>query len=56
MKNKHDTPAMNLTREETDALEQFLAVSTDGRMAGAAIEHALLTSLAFALRRTARGC
>ena len=56
MKNKNDTPTMKLSGEESDILEQFLAISTDGRIAGAAIEHALLTSLAFALRRTARGC
>jgi hypothetical protein len=49
-----DFPVVELTREESDMLLRFLAVSAESRAAGKSLEHRLLTSLAFALRRLNR--
>lgn len=47
---------LQLTREESELLQRFIALSTNERVASMSLENALLTSLAFALRNTTKGC
>lgn len=47
---------LQLTRQESELLQRFIALSTNERVESMNLEHALLTSLAFALRDTTKGC